>query len=124
MDWRVNHIRTNMNAELADGPNSESIAQNAQGYHCKSQEGTVRPFLQKELPGYQAGDQEHQGRVDSTAFRCDLKLDSWQLKEQAVAQKGHTGHGEEHVGSKCRTMLKRDLDPVNQKIRKRNGKYE
>ena len=69
----MDYIGTDVDAELADNENANSVSNDCERNDKKDQERFWPQIPQKQIPCNEAGDEQDQAGVDSAAFRCDFE---------------------------------------------------
>jgi hypothetical protein len=85
MNVRVDHVGTDVNAELADSPDAKSVTQQSQRDDRQGQAGAPPRALQEKIASYQAGDEKDKRRVDPAALRRYVHPKTWKLKARAFS---------------------------------------
>jgi hypothetical protein len=118
MNPGINHLGTNMDAKLADREDPESVPQNRQGKHRKSQRASSPVRSQEKMAGKKAGDNQGEGGMDPTAFRGNPESNVSKLECQIAVKNGHARDCEHSKGAHCRIVLELRLDPHSETRRK------
>ena len=81
MECRVNHVRSNTDAQLSDNEHAEAITQQCQWNYCKTQYSSLPRRTGKQVPRHQARHKQHNTRTNPAALGRNVQYDAWQLKD-------------------------------------------
>jgi hypothetical protein len=87
----MNHFGTDVNAQLADHENAESVSQQPEWKHGQRQDSPLPRRSQEEVTRDQTGQEQHQAGMDAAAFWRDLQRKARQLKIQVMVKDRRSG---------------------------------
>lgn len=124
MNIGVDHVRADVDAQFAESEDAESVAQNRQGNHCESENGTFPWGAEKKMAGDQTCDEQREARVNAAAFGRHLEIYSRQPEDQVVVENGGASKTKERVGHISGAMLEKSFQGGSHDDRKRNHEDE
>ena len=83
---RIDHLRADMNAKLADRNDADCVSKDTQGNDCYSENGALPTSSEKELASNETSDEQNECRMNAAALGRDMKANAGKLKGQAVPE--------------------------------------
>ena len=115
MDLRINHVWSNMNAELADGKDAECVSDNCERDDKGHEDCFVKRRAQYQMRGHEACEEQRQGGSDAAALGGDHKGYSRKPVIGVFADERGAGYRKKQLGDIRRSMLEEAFDGVKQR---------
>ena len=97
MDRRPDHVVADVNAQLANDTYPKSVSKDGQRDHRQHQDSSCPGPIQKQVARHQAGHEQHQRGMNSTAFGSDRQREIRQVQIQPIPHRRRAAKPEEAI---------------------------